>query len=503
MLSIFLTLPFFLFPTPLLEEMDPDCEIESILSEIYQSRFLWKKDTNECFVCGNAGKYFRKSDFAKRFCSTTCNRIEHLASQCFQLGMKRSARAIGIGDEDFEEWRLIQFPNEIQAMIILLAFDYRIQNGKEWNQLKRIEFFVDKRHTEIIVTLVLPNLRFIHPEVLSRLGFEIVTQLKGLRKLELPRDGVVQQFWPDVMTTLNDLVDLDVSTHKGVQTIHTERLTNLVRLVCGPDTEDQNLNGLVKLQQLVLYGQNSQITDTGLSYVSNILSLEIASSRWMTMERMRITPDGLRNLNNLRRLILNNIGQNVITMEHRQALSNLAQLYLLDVDMGVDTFTNLVTLKIVSKRGLGSNALPLSSSLTKLSLKNLSSIHATHLYPCTKLVKLKLKNISVIKSVDDGLIEFFSKLSNLEKLDISKNQDYGEAIKNKHVSLLVSLKSLNLDSNDKITDKGISTLTNLTTLNLRNNTMITNKSLRRLKSLRLIHENGRTYRREPDDLTFY
>lgn len=483
--------------------MDPDCEIKSILSEIYQSRFLWKKNTTECFVCGNAGKYFRKSDIVKRFCSVTCNGIEELASQCFQLGMKRSARAIEVGDEGLEEWRIIQFPNEIRALIILFAFDYRIESRKEWKQLNRIGLFIDKSHTTIVETLVLPNLRFVHTEVLSEFSFELVTQLKGLQKLELPKDSANQDFWPDVVTTLKHLVDLDVSNYRGLQYMHIERQTNLVRLVCGPDTVDKNLNGLVKLNQLVLFGASSQITDTGLSYISNFKSLEITASYWLTMQWIRITPNGLRNLNNLQRLVLNRVGQRVITQAHLQALSNITELYLTHSYVNdIDSFSNLVTLKMVSVE-LKPNSLPFTSNLRKLSIKNASSIHASYIYPCTKLVKLKLKLIPTIKSVDDGLIEFFRKLSNLEKLDISRNSEGGRGLKDEHVSLLISLKSLNLNSNEIITDNGISTLTNLTTLNLRNNTMITNKSLRRLKSLRLIEEDGRTYRREPSDLTFY
>lgn len=483
-------------------EMDPEDEIVSILTEIYQSRFAEKKDLSGCFVCGKDVNFFRKTETDKRFCSTTCNHVEYLSSRYFQLGMKRSARDIEIIKSGEEEWRFITFPDEIQALVILMAFDYKIEKNNEWEQLMKIRLLTNKHHKTIVDTLVLPNLHYVNGRVLSGLADEMVEKLTGLQILKIPLiQSDKKSFWNDMVGKMKSLVDLDISLVTLHDPFPTETLKNLTRLVCGKQITDENLNGLVKLTHLGLSNYESQITDKGLAYVSNITILEFGSSSYLNqLLIMKITPFGLQNLKYLRKVILNGVDRDLITPQHLQAMSEIKELHLIDAHFtNLDAFTNLEKLKMVSSSSLRETALPLSSNLTKLTMIHIAPIYVSHLLQCTKLVKLELSGLIKIYGDDNQIVDFFSNLLNLEILNISKN----DAITDDHLSRLITLKSLNLQHNKKITDNGISTLTNLTTLNLDKNDKITNRSLRKLKSLQLIQEDGRTYRTSPDGLTFY
>lgn len=489
--------------------MDDSSEIERILRKIYQSRPLGKKNRLDCFVCGNRSNHYRANETEKGFCSQKCHELEHLAAQYFHLGMKRSARVIEIvpeDDGDDFEWSFIYLPNEIQALVILFAFQYKIETPKEWIRLNRIRLLLNKQSKTIVENLVLPNLQYIDPRVLSNMENESIEKLIGLRKLKLPKITLENvSLWNEMLTKMKNLLDLDISLpSKGNQILRTMGLENLTRLACGNNTTDENLNGLVNLSTLALFNDESPITDKGLGYVSNITALELGSDG-LTLWDFNFTPSGLFGLHSLQKIVFTNFNLGLLNGDHFETIAGIRELHLIRSEYtSIDSFTNLEVLKMKETSGLPKESRLVTSNLTKLSItlnrQYNNQVYLKNLLQSTRLEKLKLSGIDTPRTYGQTLINLLTRLVNLEKLDLTRNRE----INDKCVSLLTSLRSLNLDYNKEITDKGISTLTNLTFISLVENGRITNRSLRKLQSLRLIREKLRTYRRQSDnDITFY
>ena len=455
--------------------------VESILREVLQRREkLAPIAQDQCQVCRKEANFYRKDDTAIRFCGDMCNQAEYYASQLFQLGMKR------VRELQIEELRLSQLPPEIQAHIILLIFDYRIEYYSEWQQLLRLKYLIDKHYQSLIETQVIPYFHYIESQVLSEMSEQEISRLVQLRRIQLT--SAASYDWNRILRSMKELVDLDLSHQSSSIVIHTEKLTQLTRLVCGKEIQDANLEGLVNLRTLVLK-KNSSITDQGLSHVTNLTKLDIES----VSEEMAISRDGFNQLPYLQKLVLVDVTEEAVSGDHISGLTQLRNLHLEDTKIvHIETLTNLNVLYLYNndEDAVMGESISKLVNLTKLSLDGGFLYHG--LSELTQLLELNIKGGS--SDLEENEIgQIFERLTNLEKLNLKENVEVGD----NHLTLLVNLKSLNLRSNHIISDKGITSLTNLTFLNITGNPMITPMALGFLKNLRRIKESPtRTYKVE-------
>lgn len=464
-------------------------ELESILFGILEKRGIFSSPCCKSTICQACRRkeveYERKLEPEKKYCSPLCNRAEYVIGKMFPLGMKRVREEIVIEDEDIFRW--LELPTELQAHIILLAFDYRIDNLDEWEELMALNVLISKSNQLLIETQVIPLIQFIDSSVHSNFTEEQFVRFVGLRKLDT--EYSYQRNWNRLIASMKELVDINSLRISGGEEdwIKIEKLPQLTRLVClGRQVRDENLQGLTRLRTLSLH-KSYDVSDECLSRLVNLQRLELMN---MDGEKMIITANGLQSLSNLRKLILSRVY--VIGSEFISQMTQLKSLSLRETFIdNLETLVNLESLRLASNGdgdGFTQETFRVLTNLTKLSLE------PGYIYPGMVGMTL-LKELHLGYTVggwSDKSLELFRALApNLKKLSLGNNEE----IPNQALVLLTNLTHLSLPENVVITNQGLYKLTNLTFLDLRRNSTITTSILSRLKSLRRLQErDNRIYR---------
>lgn len=316
-------------------------------------------------------------------------------------------------------------------------------------------------------------------------------------------------------------------------------LLNLRHLYCDDNFAFTD-NAILNLTQLeTLYcGQHSDFTDIGISKLVLLKKLSLDMT-------YKITNDGIKNCTLLEYL---NVGQNKITDDALQNMSNLTELhasvychfqsgytygYLTDKCLQYvpnlkhlvcsGYFTNEAIMKLQSlcvlvcsrNRNLTDDVLYKLPQLEELyigvsifSNNGISSLKKLKILMCpseiTDACIIGLKNLEKINCDQCDLLtdDIFEHLPNLQSLKcnttftdkgVSKLKNLraiylskNNNITNAGIKNMIFLQGLFIDDNMNITGDGISHLTNLIELDCGNNVKITTESLRNLKQLRII-----------------
>jgi hypothetical protein len=274
-------------------------------------------------------------------------------------------------------------------------------------------------------------------------------------------------------------------TDKGIS-----HLTNLIKLQCHTNDKitDLSIFKLKKLKYLSLDSNhnikysvnnlsnltylncNSYIYENNINKLSNLKSLIIE-------DNINITDNLFNNFNKLQTLICN---ITILTDNCFQYISNLKYLECGISSFSISHISNLIflhTLKLSIYTKIDN-----IESFKKL--KNLTYLDCGNISILTDEVLLSLPNLCHLTLIsnlftDNGI----STLTNL----ISLHCSYNNNISNNSLYYLYNLKCLNLGYNKKINDLGLQTLTNLTYLHCGTNDNITDLSINKLHNLTYLH----------------
>lgn len=473
--------------------------IESILDKIRLGRQRNPTPLNACQVCGGPGRKTRVEEVGSLFCSSLCNKAEYHYAELFQLGGNERVSLV------MKRKGLMDLPLEIQGMILLMAYNYRIESKEDWQLLKAMrEFHFDElpgegaQLREMIDRHVVPQFVYVHTSVIYRLTMDELSKFKGLTEMMIPfsnleRDimdsaeaGIVvmgpRGDWTEILVGMKSLKNLRVtSVIRGENriTIDLTKLTQIrelsVHRIDAPtlrkmvfidelqlsysNINDEMLKPLTQLKSLTIFHSPKQLTGATISTLTNLTDLKI-------VENEILRDADLETLTQLKSLSLSKtlIGPNVLIHMTRLETLMMPQLGRTMGDEILDKLHN------ITKLDINGNVL-----ITDKSLK--------------KMKNLRYLDIGGMRRCPDFSISLET-YTNLTSLGIRSNY----CVKDHHIKNLIGLRTLNMELT-RLTDQSIENLTNLTRLNIRGNEQITHECIQKLwkHKLRELHVDSKQY----------
>lgn len=472
--------------------------LESILEKVRLGRQRNPIPLNACQVCGGPGRKTRVEEVGSLFCSSLCNKAEYHYAELFQLGgMKRVVEADavrkGLGD----------LPSEIQAMIILMAYDYRIDSMRDWELLTALrEFHFEEfpgEGAQLKLTInneVIPRFQYVRSGVFSILTLDEVAKFKGLFSVQFPFYSIkhdLEKFaetgitfvrptgdWTNALLGMKSLKRLWFPLLEPEQmiTIDLTQLTHIRALELS-QIDESSLSQMVLIEELRLFRSN--IGDEAIKPLTNLKILKIE-------HESNVTGQLIQSLTNLTELqLVRNKNLRDVDIEPLTQLKALSLTNTLITGNGIGGMTKLETLMAPYLPDLTDQILGQFPNLTKLDIRGMRIITEKSL---NKMKNLRYLDIGYLRnSISFGAL--LENRTNLTSLNISGNRGFNDS----DISKLIGLRTLSIESYTNIGDQGIMNLTNLTRLSIRGNPDITHVSILKLKQykLRELHVDSSQY----------
>lgn len=471
--------------------------IESILEKIRLGRQRNPIALNACQVCRGLGRKRRVEGDGSLFCSSRCNKTEFHYSELFQLGgMKRT-----LGTDAVKKKGFADLPSEIQAMIILMTYDYRLESLDDWRLLDALrEFHFEGYPGEgaqlkwMINNEVIPNLIFVHDTILIQLSMKEISRFKSLTEILVPfRDTWEGRIrgkeplpssgnWTGTLVSMKSLRSLNLIRksrfRKNMIEIELEKVTQIKVLKTEALTNEEVVH-LQLLEELSPMA-NSSVTLDGIASLSRLTSLSL---------HYQCALDGemIQTLTNLQKLsVINNFN---VEDEHILALTNLRSLESsgtrITMNGLIGKHVKLETLIVPGMKNLNDEILGKFLLLTTLDISFNHAVTDDCLSRLTNLRELVLD--SVFRADFPMVSTSLQKLTNLTSLSLAANY----VVRDEDIESLFNLTSLNIQSNLRITDRALRNLSSLTFLKITKNRSITlsgmDRQMRSYGKLKTLH----------------
>ncbi len=397
----------------------------------------------QCLICGLEARLQERLNPQHVFChARQCHATHHRLDQFWQLGMpggmKRLRQLV------IKRYSDVALPDDILCHIILLAFDYRLKSGREYDELLALRH-VSIQYRRVIDDCVIPGVQELGKSFLHDLGLKMATekllQFRGLRRLRLDPFYFTRQAAVDVLLGLPALV-------------HLEMIEPPPPLIL----TDNVLLGLTRLQWLSLHNTIA-FSSASFGAMHNLTYLALEGVR-------QLTDDALHGLTALQTLIVG-MGQDRLT--DLSPLTSLTRLVIHDTEgdgplqpASISALSNLTQLHMAGDWGDGHGWLDGMTSLQHLSLVDNERVRDAALERLTGLRTLRMLRCAQFGG------ESVSRMTNMQALELEEN----DALRfNKHsmTPLASTLTFLRVNFTARPNGKRMAELLNLTYLDLSDN----------------------------------
>jgi len=468
----------------------------------------------KCLICGGQGMEQEKKLKQHVFCNVRCQERLWGLDHYLSLGMIRgfdAVREIVVPNIRFKD-----LPEEIILQLFDLAYGFRLYSIEELEEVLAMRT-VSKEFQDLIDTMVIPNIKFLAGEILSKISEDVLRLFTGLESfmfggLVNGREPLFPRLSQWVWAMMHNLRVLHLANNAifplsftGFGRLQTLRLNNV-------SAHDSDMQKLISVTDLSIRScpmlsnecllPLTRLRRLELQNLSNFRGIDMCT----TLRTLKIWHDvwiqdiGLEDLTALTSLSLPGRGGGMreIGNDLFLGLHNLSFLDLTDnKDITDEALTDLVTLKrliIGGETEISIGAVLLLTSLTALDLSDRED--ADEFVPSLSLlVNLRELNLEGTELNIVGLppqLTFLSlneqvgfnssivtSLANLRHLCLTNCR----MLRDEHMLMLPFLLSLDLSENNFITNEGVEGLLLLQELVLTDNFMITYRAVKKLHAL--------------------